>query len=247
LLREYLNLMVEKIRSKRKIKTRFGGEKFDLETLKTLPNESVMQAYAMNYLEPLGQGTSRIAFVLTPKKVLKIARNAKGIAQNTAELEVQGDPATGGMAARIYDSDSQGRWLISDLVRPLRSPSEFTQLTGVDWQEFVQDLSSSVSGSARASGAQLRKDAAEFTKNVYKMAETGSNRLKLGDLIVVVHWGKTPDGNVVILDYGFTEDVEVKHYPKTRPAAAAAPEAGTKKTVVKPILDPAPDDVATGR
>jgi len=208
--------MVEKIRSKRKIKTRFGGPKFEIEKLKSLPNESVMQAYAMNYLEPLGQGSSRIAFVLSSKKVLKIARNEKGISQNKAEIEVYTDPATADTAAKIYDFDDQGRWITSDLVKPLTDPSEFMKLTGVSWEEFVQDLASSVSKFAREKGMTLNKRAHEFTQKAYNMAEKGKSKLKLGDLTVLDHWGKTPNGRVVILDYGFTEDVEAKHYSKNR-------------------------------
>jgi len=238
LLQEYLQLIVEKIRSKRKIKTRFGGQNFDLKSFKSLPNESIMQAYAMNYLEPLGQGSSRIAFILSSKKVLKIARNPKGIDQNKAEIQVYTEPATADVAAGIYDADDEGRWVISDLVKPIMSVGEFKSLTGVDWQEFVQDLTASVSAFARKNKMTLPKNAHEFTKKVYGMAEKGSNRLKLGDLTVLDHWGKTPDGRVVILDYGFTEDVEAKHYVKNKP------EAEIKKTAAS---GPSPEDVPTGR
>jgi hypothetical protein len=238
LLKEYLELMIEKLRSKRKIKTRFGGSNFDMKEFKSLPNESIMQAYAMNYLEPLGQGSSRIAFVLSSKKVLKIARNEKGIAQNKAEVEVYTEPATADVAAGIYDADNEGKWVISDLVKPITSMNEFKSLTGVDWQEFVQDLTASVSAFARKSKMPLPSGAHEFTKKVYDMAEKGSNRLKLADLTVLDHWGKTPDGRAVILDYGYTEDVATKHYSKT-PAMDAKKTGASSPT--------APDEAPTGR
>lgn len=206
--------MIEKVRSKKKVKTRFGGAKFDFEEFKSLPGEAIMQAYAMNYLEPLGQGSSRIAFVLTPKKVLKIARNEKGVAQNKAELEVYTDPATANTATKIYETDDMGRWIISDLVRPITNIKEFELITGVPWQEFVEDLTATVSAFARKSGLQLRASAPKFTQSVITMAEKGKNKLKLADLTVLDHWGKTPDGKAVLLDYGFTEEVAVKHYPK---------------------------------
>jgi hypothetical protein len=262
LLQEYLQLIVEKIRSKRKIKTRFGGRRFDLKDFRSLPNESIMQAYAMNYLEPLGQGSSRIAFVLSSKKVLKIARNEKGIAQNKAEVEVYAEPTSADVAARIYDADKEGKWVISDLVKPITSTNEFKSLTGVDWQEFVQDLTASVSTFARKNKMSLPSGAHEFTKKVYDMAERGSNKLKLGnssstakhsapgeaekgsnklmsaDLTVLDHWGKTPDGRAVILDYGYTEDVAATHYPKT-PAVDAKKTGASSPT--------APDEAPTGR
>ena len=232
ILKEYVSLMIEKIRSKQKYKTKFGGTTFDLKTFKTLPSESIMIAYAMNYLEPLGQGSSRIAFVLSSKKVLKIARNEKGIAQNQAEQHVYTDPATKDVAAMMYDADDQGKWIICDLVRPITSTHEFKKLTGVDWQEFIEDLTMTVSAFARKQGMQLRNSAHEFTKKVFNMAEKGSNKLKLGDLTVLDHWGKTPDGRVVILDYGFTEGVADKHYSKSQPK-----QNDDQSTLGKPTSD----------
>ena len=233
LLREYLNLMIEKVRSKRKVKTRFGRSKFDIKEFKSLPSIAIQQAYAMNYLEALGQGSSRIVFVLTPKKVLKIARNEKGIAQNAAELEVYTDPATREVAAKIYDTDGDGKWIIADLVRPIVDPKEFTSLTNVPWENFVEDLTATISKTARISGAQLRQSAPKFTQQVVTMAEKGKNKLKLADLTVIDHWGKTSNGKVVILDYGFTEDVAEKHYStskKQQPQDDAAVTGKEKST-----------------
>lgn len=244
LLKEYIAQVVEAIRSKKDPVVKWGKSgKFDLERFKSLPNEAIMQAYAMNYLEALGQGSSRIVFVLTSRKVLKLARNPKGVAQNSAELQVYTDPATADMAANIYDADEDGKWLVSDLVKPLTDPAEFKKLTGVDWQEFTEDLVSTVSAFARKTGLELRKSAPEFTKKVHRMAEKGSNKLKLGDLTVLDHWGKTPDGRVVILDYGFTEDVAKQHYSKSQPASKTN-AVRDQKTAAKAT---APEDKPTGR
>ena len=238
ILREYVELVIEKVRSKRVVKTKWGSPTFNMKEFQSLPSSEIMMVYAMNYLEPLGMGSSRSAFVLTPKKVLKIAKNPKGIAQNQAEQQVYTDPATADVAAKMYDADDQGRWIIADLVRPLTNPSEFKQLTGVAWQEFVEDLTMTVSAFARKQGMQLRKSAPDFTKKVFSMAEKGSNKLKLGDLTVLDHWGKTPDGRVVILDYGFTEDVAEKHYSKSQPKPQDDRATRGK---------PAPDEEKTGR
>lgn len=230
LLREYLSLMVEKVRSKRKVKTRFGGPQFDIEEFKRLPSSAIQQAYAMNYLEPLGQGSSRIAFVLSSRKVLKIAKNSAGLAQNNAEVEVYTDPATREMAAKIYDADVSGQWTISELVRPITSIDEFESLTGVVWQQFKEDLANTISAKARAGGTvKLPSSAGEFTKKVFRMAEKGSNKLKLGDLTEIDHWGKTADGKVVILDYGFTVDVDKKFYAAKKDQAAAIEDTPTNR------------------
>lgn len=235
-LREYLTLVVEKVRSKRAVKTRWGSPTFNMKEFQSLPSSEIMIVYAMNYLEPLGSGSSRTAFVLTPKKVLKIAKNEKGIAQNEAELQVYTDPATMDVAARIHEADVESRWIVADLVRPLTNPVEFERLTGVSWGDFSIDLSSTISKLARERGFKLRNDAPEFTKKVVDMAERGATKLKLADLMVLDHWGKTPDGRVVLLDYGYTEDVATKHYPKTQ----ANPQ-DSQATRGKPV----PDEVKT--
>lgn len=233
LLRKYVKKLIESIRSKRRPIVRWkNSPSFSLDVFKTLPNESIMLAYAENYLDEIGRGSSRGVFVLTSKKVLKVALNPKGLAQNRAEVQVYTDPATADTAAAIHDADEEGRWLISDVVRPLSSEEEFRKLTGVEWSDFVVDLEATLSSTARATWghADMRKDAQPFTKAVYKMAEMGSSRLKVGDLTELGHWGKTPDGRVVILDYGFTEDVATKHYsrspsPRTQSIPPTAPTA----------------------
>ena len=215
LLREFVRqIIAEKIRSKKPTYKWKGSQKFDLDYFKSLPNESLMSAYAMNFLEYVDQGTSRIVFVLTSRKVLKLAKTTKGIGQNEAEVSVYTDPATTDVVAKIHDADSSSRWIISDMVRPLTSEREFEQLTGTPWVEFEEDLMSVISSEARKTkGAKIREDASEFTKKVYQMAEKGKQKLKIGDLLELYHWGKTPDGKVVLLDSGFTEEVAEKHYP----------------------------------
>lgn len=238
LLRDYVRQVIaEAIRTRKDIPYKWkGSTKFEWEKFKSLPAQEIMVAYAMNYLDTLGKGSSRIAFALTSKKVLKVAMNPKGIAQNDAEMKIYTDPATEDMVAKIHDADEQNRWLVSDLVRPIKSEAEFKSLSGVDWDEFKSDLESSISSLVREKGAQeISKDAAPFTKKVYKMAEKGKDRLKLGDLIEINHWGKTPDGRVVLLDYGFTEDVNIKHYSEKKKASfsrtavpgADSPDVGT--------------------
>jgi hypothetical protein len=38
------------------------------------------------------------------------------------------------------------------------------------------------------------------------------NHVKTDDLVHIDHWGKSVDGRVIVLDYGFTEKVEREHY-----------------------------------
>ena len=229
LLREFIQSVAEAIRTTKKSKHKWRDSgKFDINYFKDLQDITLMELYASDYLEILGEGSSRSVYALTSKKVLKIAKNVKGIAQNNAELQVYTDPATEDVSAKIYDSHDRGRWLVSELVRPIHDEREFERLTGVDWEEFIDDLKMTISSTARSSMSPLRKDASEFTKKVYKMSEMGSARLKVGDLTELDHWGKTSDGRVVILDYGFTTDVSEKYYGSFNSGATRRGEDKTK-------------------
>lgn len=80
--------------------------------------QDFLDKYKLPYL---GSGSSRAVWALSSSKVIKLARNDKGgIRQNKAEVEVWTNPSTKGIAAEIYDFDSDGYvWVISELVKPL--------------------------------------------------------------------------------------------------------------------------------
>ena len=66
-------------------------------------------------------GTSRCAYRLSSKKVLKVALNAAGISQNKQEAKFFGEhPNLQKHLAKVYDSDKKnGLWIISELTNPL--------------------------------------------------------------------------------------------------------------------------------
>lgn len=224
LLREYMSLVIEKIRSRKTP----GGETFDLKRFKSLNDINDMHDYAGKYLDKLGTGSSRAAYLMSGRYALKIALNNKGIGQNEAELDVYTNPATKRIIAKVYAADERDKWLVADLVKPVTSEKEFEELAGVSWKDFGKQV---------YEGLKLHDvdNASDFAKAV--VATAHSNRLLLGDLVdqlnspfksVIDHWGKTPDGRIVLLDYGFTEDVDKQHYAperELRRAAAAGPQA----------------------
>lgn len=191
-----------------------SGDRFDMKKFKSLPGSDQMIVYANKFLQKLGEGSSRIAFLMSGKYALKIALNQKGLSQNEAELDVCTNPASKAVVAKIYDFDDKHRWLISDLVREISNEAEFKSLTGVRWTEEFCVWTSH--------GIRMKKvpenlpDDMEIVRSTIKMAI--ANNLLPGDITKLEHWGKTTDGRVVLLDYGFTEDVYQSHYRKDKPA-----------------------------
>ena len=203
LLQEYVSLVLEKIRTKKGVDSKFG-DKFDLKKFKSLPSSEVMIQYAKTFLDTLGQGSSRRAFLLSGKYALKIALNAKGISQNQAELDVFTNPKSKAIVAKVYDADDEFNWVISDLVRPLKTPEEFEQLTKIPWEKFTKTLVVIVKHHVEVRNLPPFLDAVAATAQ--------QNNLLVGDLKEIDHWGKTHDGRCVLLDYGFTQEVWASHY-----------------------------------
>lgn len=237
------------------------GHKFNMKQFESLENTNMMLSYAESFLEFLGKGSSRAAFILSNKYALKIALNQKGIAQNKTEVAVYTNPKTKSVIAKVHNADSEYKWLISDIVRPLQKGSEreFMSLTGLDWERFKKFLN--------------EKDLTEFKGEPPKIAVAvkatmEANNLLKGDIREIDHWGKTPDGRLVLLDYGFTGEVWDEHYSadskkkkkdlenaptskdKTnRPGSGDEPKTKPARPVAQPIngSDPTDRDEKTRR
>lgn len=240
LLKEFINYQVSSILLE--IRGSFKWPEF-----KKLQSLEQQLQYAQNNLQELGRGSSRAAFLLSNRYVLKIALPAaaeKGVGQNKGEVAVFSNTASKDLVTKIHDLSNNGHWLVSEVARPLTNPKEFQQLTGVPWQEFVsvnvnwddvnQDISELQNAikiwtrkqkSAQQQGNQETLQAAtqklqnlqtKFqslqstisnpfllkVRNLYKQAN-----LVGGDILELDHWGKTADGRIVLLDYGFTKDL----------------------------------------
>lgn len=224
LLREYVSLVLEKVKSQRGKHARGGGH-FDLRQFKTLETSHIMLDYAGRYLQEMGRGTSRAAFVLTNRSVLKVALNSKGVAQNETELDVFTNPKTKAIIARILDADNKGRWLISELVKPLRSEDEFERLTGIEFD----DMDAAVVATYREQPVPEHLRGNPFIQALVTTMREAS--LLPGDLVKVDSWGQTPDGRAVLLDYGFTGEVWDKHY-SLGAGKTAGPEQATRNARV---------------
>lgn len=212
-LRRFIELVLEDIRS---------APGFNIDVMKKFKTVPEIYNYVKQFLKPMGRGSSRMTYLLSSRKILKIAKNDAGLSQNEAEVDVFTNPSTKDVVARIFDYDPQNKWLVSELVKPL-SWDQFEHITRWGWQEFVDCLKSKLQG-----GGFQEKDVPQHMRKwfnaVVEMAQ--ANKLSLGDLKVDNHWGKTADNRVVLLDYGLTYDVGDKHYVGRYPANYA----GVSKT-----------------
>jgi len=145
-LRNYVRLILsERIRAKDPSSSSSRKATFNMNDFKKLkqndPLEGTFLKYAKRNLQRLGEGSSREVFLLSSQKVLKVAVNEKGIAQNEAEIDVYTNPKTRPIISKVYDYGSGYEWLVSELVREL-TYEKICTLLDLDgsWDYMIKEL-----------------------------------------------------------------------------------------------------------
>ena len=100
---------------------------FDMEEFKRIGTFSGRVDYCRSRLKYLGRGSSRMVFEVDGEKVLKLAYNSKGIAQNMTEA----DPSLRkyGIFAEVYDVHPKYHWIEMEKAVPART-GDFDKLYG---------------------------------------------------------------------------------------------------------------------
>ena len=213
LLREYLTLVLEKIRSK----------KFNVQEFKRLETPEQVMEYAQSRLKLLGKGTSRAVFVLNSRQVVKVALGKKGLAQNEAEADAFTNPKSKPIIAKIVVADDDFKWLVSELVNPLKNDAEFESLAGMSLSTLRSAVSNAKANKMTTPAAPNALDGAakkrvpaqsglnsEFVEAVVSFAT--ENKMLWGDILKLDSWGKAADGRLVLFDYGATEQIFRQYY-----------------------------------
>src|SRR5574343_75366 len=192
-----------------------ADEPFDVKTFKRLPSFAARVKYAKSKLPQLGTGSSRTAFDLGGDKVLKLAKNAKGIAQNGVESD--GYVQSSGVVAKVYDSDPEDLWVICDKVDKV-TPKEFGSLLGIPFDFYCKAI---MTYDTEAHGGRGPKYLTheqmqplwdnEFVCGIFDLM--GSMELLGGDLSRIGSYGKCR-GDLLLRDAGYTKTVHNEHYNK---------------------------------
>ena len=193
---------------------------FNMEEFKSLKSFAARVRYASERLPKLGTGSSRVVFQIDEFKVLKLAKNSKGIAQNEAE----GASGAGNMVdcvAKVLDmDDDKWLWIEMELAQKINA-ARFKQLTGLDFKQFVQSLEYEDYRHDPRSFAMRQKpvepewqqdlwDNNEFFKDVIDLLINFD--LPFGDFLQLKHYGEVNE-RCVIIDYGYSKEVQKIYYP----------------------------------
>lgn len=156
--------------------------------------------YAKRALEKLGAGAARTVYSLPNERVLKIAQDSGGVKQNKHELDAHRKgkdlPLT-----KVFDSDEEGLWLIAERVEPLRDLADFVSEFGYDPDDLADKL-------FELESERKEPDPKTEGENV-AMAYHVMRKLDLYvyDVAEIEHWGRTSSGRLVLLDYGYTNEM----------------------------------------
>jgi len=164
--------------------------------------------YIREHLTLLGSGSGRTVFDIDGTKVLKLAKNIKGVAQNEVEYQLANSYYKPSIINNIYDGSDDFIWVTSEKAKKV-SEKRICILTGIpslwDLRTYIEygkpDLTEN-----------------EFAVDCEDLVNT--NGLAVFDLTRASSYGEVvKDGSpeIVIVDYGLNNYVWNKHYaPKQK-------------------------------
>lgn len=164
--------------------------------------------FAKEHWKLLGEGSSRTAFEIDEKLIIKVAYNEKGIAQNKVEMDPKAQrPCTLPMVM----ADAEGKWIILVNTEPLKK-EEFKQCIGFGFEQFMNALFYKFNNESDQWSPP--KDYEEIEENslfnclsdlIFKTDQ------QIGDIDKISSWRKL-DGKPVLADYGLSRDVFHDYY-----------------------------------
>ena len=188
--------------------------------------------YALDRAKKLGTGSSRVATVIEYQgrpTVLKIAKNQKGLAQNSVEADILSDGYASqlGILIPLIDYDEQNRepsWIHTEMATKA-SDKQLSKMMGVDNLNDLVILANTIAGKSRyftydGLVARMRREgktdseietATEYANILADL--TNSFDVELGDFTRAANWG-IYKGKPVIVDVGFNSNVLNQYYKR---------------------------------
>lgn len=196
-------------------------EGFSFETFKGIRSYAQKMVYAKYHLgRPIGTGSSRVVYRVDDTKVLKLAKNRKGIAQNEAEINWYGDTYYDDIIAQVIDFDHESSyWTEMEIAFKVKE-TDFLRLWGIKLKEMELYLRN------REFENKGRKALYHIDKElVHKLDENDNVQHlvsfmfdsdgKAGDITKLNSWGKVkrPYGEtLVLIDFGLTDEIYKSYY-----------------------------------
>ena len=199
------------------------GKVFNVQELKNINSFAGRKRYVEEHLRRIASGSGRLVYELDNDKVLKLAKNPKGVAQNELEASLgHHDYYAKSFVTEIFEYDEDdNQWIIAERGKKL-IPSRFTEITGVnikDLDTFLVNFESQNNGRGKRVGQDKELEEElwenEFSSGIVTFMQNYD--MSAGDLGRISSYGEVvregqPD--VVLTDYGLNKDVWQQHYDR---------------------------------
>ena len=192
---------------------------WNVEEFKKLTSFNQRIQYCEDNLTRISSGSSRVVYKIDETKVLKLAKNKKGIAQNEVEIDFSNDYMWDEIVAKIFNYDPDNLWLEMELARKLTT-NEFKSITGLTFEEYCAGLRYYESLQKPKRGINYSEPEGyddmwenEFAYEILNIV--GSYDIPVGDLCRTSTYGvvSRDGGNkIVMIDYGLTGEVYNSYY-----------------------------------
>ena len=199
----------------------YSDSRFNTDDFLNIPTFNGKINYCKNHLgKQLSSGSSRIVWQIDNNRVLKLAKNRKGIAQNEAEYGNCQDYYMGHLFAQVFDYDKENfLWIIAENCRKPKN-SDFKKLYGLSYKEFA-NLAIKFGNVYKRNSRLLETPTEEeydfFMENCPDWCSyiTDYQPYSVPEIIRLNNLGvaSRPDGDaIVIIDSGFNENVHKQYY-----------------------------------
>jgi hypothetical protein len=178
-------------------------------------------AYAKAMASRVGQGSSRIAFKIPYQgrdTILKVAKNRKGVAQNEAESDVLNDYVIDqiGIMIPMIDHDENGfTWIHTELATKV-TLAQFKAACGGSPDDLVEYAARRFPNDYKKRGytgtSQIKNINPEADLTERFIEYVGNYIPNISDYVSINNWGLY-NGNIVIIDVGFNDDVQQLYFP----------------------------------
>lgn len=179
--------------------------------------------YCERNLTRISSGSSRIAYKIDDTKVLKLAKNKKGLAQNEAEIMYSQDYMMDDIVAQVFNYDENNLWLEMEFARKV-TPATFQNIVGISFNDYIDGVwyQDENLRPKKNHFKRLKPDNIddmwenEFVSRIFDLMGSYDNFIA-GDLTKLSTYGiVNRDGmdTIVLIDFGLTDEVYTSHYKK---------------------------------
>ncbi len=196
---------------------------FDMEHFKALTSFKARMDYCQAHLTRIGGGTGRMVYQIDDQTVIKLAKNAKGVAQNEAEDNEEIQRQYDHIITKVLDRHPNHLWVESEMAKKV-TRNRFKELSGGISIEDVGEWMTNYELMRNGSRTKSSQDPEisdriwnnEFFYDVGDMANVMN--IRFGDFGVLSSYGEL-NGELKVVDYGISSDVYSTHYErKPKPA-----------------------------